>query len=570
MPRPSRLPMWMAVLAWIAIGCGLPALAGWLYGVRDPQAHLVGDEHCYLLQADTFASGRLTNPTPRHFAFFESPHVLLTPSYQAKYQPGQGVCLAIGQRYLGHPICGVWLSCGLFAGALYWMLCAWLPRNWALIGTLHGVGVLGVTTYWAQSYWGGMVSATGGALVLGGTCWTLRRWRPIHGFWTGLGTVLLACSRPFEGGIICLACATSLVRWLWSGSMRDRRWKLLGWCGPFALVVAAGVGALATYNHAVTGSWTTMPYGVHHRQYFTCGLFRWQSLHQIPERQLTTRVRDFFEVVASPGQPGGPRTGLAPVLESAFGAVLKLPGQFFFHSRFLARSKRFFSPRRLLEYVLIGTYLISLVQSLRTTRHWGRLRAAHGLLICSALAGATVWWKLLHYRAPFVCLYYFLATDLLRRLALLCHRSWGTGPIPLHRMSVGFGFTLVGLIPITWMIWGTDLSGPEGLSGASRSSALDLGRWLTRSQLLQRLAAGPQPALAFVSYSDEVSTHEEWVYNLSNLAQQRVLLAHDMGPQKNRQLISDFSNRKLWRVMVTRAGAELQPYKDLSDDNPLP
>jgi hypothetical protein len=51
------------------------------------------------------------------------------------------------------------VSCGLFAGCLCWMLQAWTTRQWALAITILEILTLGTSTYWAQSYWGGMVAS---------------------------------------------------------------------------------------------------------------------------------------------------------------------------------------------------------------------------------------------------------------------------------------------------------------------------------------------------------------------------------------------------------------------------
>src|SRR5204862_6709955 len=132
------------------------------------------DESSYLMAADTFARGQLTNPAPRHPEFFEVEHVLVVPTYTAKYPPGQGLALAVGQVLFGEPIWGVWLSCGCLGVCLCWMLQAWTSPRWAWICTLAFV-ISGTSSYWAQGYMGGAVAGCGGALLFGGMRRTIRR-----------------------------------------------------------------------------------------------------------------------------------------------------------------------------------------------------------------------------------------------------------------------------------------------------------------------------------------------------------------------------------------------------------
>lgn len=391
-------------------------------GIPAPKVH---DEFSYLLAADTFSHGRLTNPTHPMWPFFETFHVIQVPTYMSKYPPGQGLALLLGKS-LGHPIVGVWLTSAAACAALTWALCAWIPWRWALLGGLlapfHPVMVL-----WSQSYWGGCIALGGGALVVGGIRRLAGKARARDGWATGAGMTILALSRPYEGFVLTVLCFAALA----IGRRQDLRSMLRVATVPL-LITAVGLGlALAYYNARLTGDPLLMPYVLHERQYSAAPVFVFQAPRRIPMyrheelrahhvgwelplyqekrtisgfirtsiHDLLVLARGAWGLFTAPLGPGG------PVHVRALSAVLIIP-------------------------------LILLPLVLR--RDWW-MRAGAVILILFAIAILPVYWVAKHYGAPAGAVAYLLLFASMRQLHVC---SWRHRPI---------GTYLVGAILLVWL-----------------------------------------------------------------------------------------------------------------------
>src|SRR5437762_10026568 len=201
-------------MAIFVVGVAALALRAAVLLIEPIPEPIVHDEFGYLLAADTFAHGRLTNPTPPMWEHFETFSILMKPTYQCFAQPAQGMVLAFGKVVFGHPFWGVWLSVGVMCATITWMLQGWLTPEWALVGGVLSVLRYGTFSYWANSYWGGALGAIGGALVLGALPRIKSSQRVRDALIMGAGLAILAGSRPYEGFVFSVPIAFLLFAWM--------------------------------------------------------------------------------------------------------------------------------------------------------------------------------------------------------------------------------------------------------------------------------------------------------------------------------------------------------------------
>ena len=69
----------------------------------------------------------------------------------------------------------------------------------------------------------------------------------------------------------------------------------------------------------------------------------------------------------------------------------------------------------------------------------------------------------------------------------------------------------------------------------------------------------PEKSLVIVKYDPDHNPHREWVYNEADPVHAKVILARDMGVEKNKELLDFYRDRKVWVVHADAVKPGLQP-----------
>jgi hypothetical protein len=489
------------------------------------------DDFSNLLASDTFAHGRLTNPTPALWTHFESIHITMQPTYMSMYFPAQGLVMAAGKVLFGSPWFGILIVSALMCASICWMLQAWLPPGWALLGGILAMLRLGLFSYWVNTYTGGgLIAGLGGALVLGALPRLTRTARIRYGMLMAAGIALLALTRPYEGVLLCLPVAAALGHWACFGKNRPGPAVLLRRAAlPLALIVAT-LAWLGYYDYRAFGSPLTLPYTVNRATYAMAPYFVWQSPRPEPHYRHQEMRRFYYESELSAFLKSRP----APTY--AFYALLKIVVAILFFAGFallppLIMVRRMFLDRRI-------RFLVQCV-----------LVFAVGMLIQI--------YMIPHYLAPFTAAFYAIGLQCMRHLRVWKPEGRPAG-VALVRLIVMFCVGLAGLrvwaAPLGFKVpewppsaWADMWYGPE-LYGTERA------------QIETRLDQLPGKQLVIVRYSSTHNTLDEWVYNRADIAAAKVIWAREMDDASNRELLNYYPDRKAWLVQVDAKPATLTPY----------
>jgi hypothetical protein len=505
----ARRPVLAVVVAGLVPLVTRAILLPW-FPVPLPFVH---DEFSHLLAADTFAHGRLVNPQHPLWVHFVSMHILVRPVYISAYPVGIGLALAAGQVLTGYAWAGVCLSVALMCGGICWMLQAWVPARWALMGGLLAGARFGVASYWMNGYFGGALAAFGGALVLGALARIVaHRGRQVQ-LWRqstllALGLAIIANTRPVEGLLFSLPTAI-VVLW------RARRTAVVV---PVLLVLGVTAAGMAYDFARVTGNPLEAPYAFFRSRFTEVPHFIWQTPRLglvYPQRS----VQRFYHVWE-----------MHVYLTSRTPPVLH---------RILRLARRYWS-------FYIGPILT--IPLWVAALFWRQKRVQFLVLTALntwlALAGQVFFNP--HYAAPATAVAMALVT-----LGFWGLRGWRWGGRPV---GVGLSRFLViaCVVVLVYRVAEGDLHWPWVATPGQTGEP--------RAQILRALTLEEGRHLVLVRYTPSHNLFDEWVYNQADIDGAKVVWAHELDPTSNARLFDYFRDRRAWLVEPDRNPPRLSAY----------
>lgn len=470
------------------------------------------EEFAHFLQADTYASGRLTNPTHPMAEHLETFQEVMRPTYCSFRPPGHALFMAIGQVLFGHPWFGILLSVCAFGASLCWMLQAWTSPGWALFGSLVFSCWYGIFGFWMNSYWGGAPAATGGCLVLGALPRILASQKIADALWFSIGAALMMLTRAYEGMFVLAPAVIVLTIWLIRRPSTPVMRKFLHVVLPVTAAFGFFIAWNLYYNWRTVGDPFITPYQVGRNMYNMAAPFIFEN----PNLNLRYRyqeMREFFQDW---------ELATYYFARNPIGYWVAALGKTWQFWRLCIR------PELTLPLLLIPA--IVRVRKLR-------LPVA---ILAVAIAGLSVeTWSPPYYYAPITGAIVVLMVAAFRYAGSLRVKGRRIGPVLVRGISLACTLTLLacGAIIITHTV----VTGEYAYHWIAPDGRMDM-----RRQTERELESIPGRHLVIVHYRADHNPHLEWVWNKADIDNSRVVWARSMEGPKDEELVRYFHDRKVW------------------------
>lgn len=497
-------------LAVVTVGVGAVLARLAFLPVSPVPVPAVHDEFSYLLAGDTFAHGRLTNPSHPMWVYLDTFHVLPQPTYQSIYPPAQGGVIALG-ILLGNPWIGVLFSVAAMCAALTWMLQGWFPAHWAFLGGVLAVLHFDLYHYFVDSYWGGALALLGGALVMGALPRIMHHRRIRDSVILAIGAAVLANSRPFEGLLFCLPVAVVLIVWLISQRGPSPVLAFSRLIAPAACILGLTLAFMGYYNWRVTGSISQFPHMIEQRRLEAVPPFVWQPKPPFPQYS-NPQFESFFrwDVQNHYGSSANLKSRVRYVVTRWQAIYL---------------GKALLIPWATLPWLLLDRRIrLPLMQ----------------FVICAAGVMMVNWFQP-HYAAPMTAAFFLLLVQAMRHL-----RRWVVWNRPA-------GFFLTRLVLVLALVRVGHAAWDEG--------SHPIKKWnMHRARIAAQLEALPGNHLVIVHYSSEHIPQHEWVYNAADIDRSRVVWAREIPGLDLKPLLDYYHARRVWVVDADTQPPSLEPY----------
>jgi len=436
----------------------------------------VHDETSYLLQADIFARGRWTVPSPPIPDFFEQPHVQVVPAVASKYPPGHALVLTPG-ALVGFPALMPLLLTGLTAWLIV-ALAARLTSVWIGLATWLVWLTAPIVLRFQPSYFSELTTMP---LVLF-AWWALLDWRETHRRrWLLLMALAIgwgAITRPLTMLAFAIPIGVVVLR----DTVRLRLWRDFG----MAFVVGVAVlSILPLWNAKTTGDWRLSPIELYRRDYLPFDRIGFTPDTTPPRRTVSPVLKttyDYFRMARS---------------QQTLDAVPHIVAE-----RAVNLASALFQGARLPLALLAIVGLLVMTNPLR-------FAVVSGMILFAAHLPYAHWapWTIYYLEfTPAVALLVVLGLqEVLRRV---------TGDE--HRVRAGLAFAGLAIAAFT----------PPSIEWWKRDHR---GRSAFDRRFAESLKQLPTPAIVFIRYSPRFAQHVAVVFNKADLAREPIWVVHDLG-----------------------------------------